>query len=331
MKAPSAIRRSRFRRAVTLLELLIVIAIIAILIALLVPAVQRVRAAAAQAQCANQLKQLGLACHAVHDTHQRMPPAFGFFPGRDIYGGNNGLGNVFFHLLPHVELQALYQQSRHQPPRTPGRPQQDFFFYTANNVHQTQVPIYNCPADPTLRPGLDPVTRYARSSYAANYLVFGIVDKDFANRNAQGKPKLAVTFADGTSQTILFAEKYSSAWIKAKANHGTQFKGGCHWAYFQADCNNPLFAYVERVRGNRDATTDPSGVGPANAADLRNSRFQVQPNAAGGANPCLPATGHAAMNVCMGDGGVRAQARGIDAHAWWALATPAAGDAATLD
>jgi prepilin-type N-terminal cleavage/methylation domain-containing protein len=153
------------RQGLTLIELLVVIAIIAILIGLSVVGVQKVRALAAMSQCANNLKQIGLACHAAHDQHKRMPPAFGFYPESNIYGGADGLGTVFFHLLPHVDHLALYQQSRHQPV---SKPQQDFYFYTANGVHQTQVPIFNCPADPTLKPGVDPATNYAPSSYAAN-------------------------------------------------------------------------------------------------------------------------------------------------------------------
>src|SRR5262245_23625865 len=96
--------KSQRRLGFTLIELLVVIAIIAILISLLVPAVQKVRVAAARTEAQNNLKQVGLACHAAHDAQKKAPMMYGTYAGKD--------GTVFYHLLPYLEQQPLWAQGQ---------------------------------------------------------------------------------------------------------------------------------------------------------------------------------------------------------------------------
>ena len=158
-------RRSGLARAgFTLIELLVVLGVVAVLLALTLPAVQKVRAAAGAARCSSNLRQLALACHVCQDAHGRMPPAWDWFPGLNTTGGSAGIGPLFFHLLPFIEQENLYKTSRF----TAASPPQDYFDFGHNKeLQQRQLPLYNCPLDPTLpgqagAPGVAPI---AGSSY----------------------------------------------------------------------------------------------------------------------------------------------------------------------
>ena len=66
------------RLGFALIELLTVVTIIAVIVTLLLPAVQAARETARRVRCANDLKQIGLALHSIHDAHRRFPTSLTF-------------------------------------------------------------------------------------------------------------------------------------------------------------------------------------------------------------------------------------------------------------
>src|SRR5438094_1276691 len=100
---------SENRRGFTLVELLVVIAIIGVLVALLLPAVQTAREAARRMQCTNNLKQIAIASHNVHDVTLYFPSGH-----KTVYNGSASTGtyysNCFIQILPYLEQQPLFNQ-----------------------------------------------------------------------------------------------------------------------------------------------------------------------------------------------------------------------------
>jgi len=195
------------RSGFTLIELLVVIAIIAILIALLVPAVQKVREAAARTQCINNVKQLSLAAHGFHDVNKRLPPACGFILGK------NGTypPSCFYYLLPFVEQAPLYN-STNDPwgvacnPALPSPPD--------NYVRARPVAILLCPSEAYNPSGTWQTanrTDWAVGHYGTNYLAFGGPSASYIGQYLMDrKSRLGSTFIDGTSNTLMFAERLST-------------------------------------------------------------------------------------------------------------------------
>lgn len=121
------LRRLSRRGAFTLIELLVVIAIIAILIGLLLPAVQKVRESASRAKCMNNMKQIGLACHAYHDANSAMVPTR--IPA-------NGMSWRFL-LLPYLEQDSLF---------TLWNPSLPYYSQPNATAQTTAVSVYLCPS-----------------------------------------------------------------------------------------------------------------------------------------------------------------------------------------
>ncbi|WP_460183513.1 DUF1559 domain-containing protein [Thermopirellula anaerolimosa] len=202
-----------FRRAFTLVELLVVIAIIGILIALLLPAVQAAREAARRAECLNHLKQLGLATQNYADAW-RCFPSSAIVETASQTTGNNVSWGVHGRLLPYLEQQAVAD-----------RVDLSAAWDSQLVIDAVRIRVFACPSDPKSDEIRDPgggKPRLYPTNYGFNLGTYFVFDPGTGRGgNGISYPNSALTFSsvtDGTSNTLLAADV--RAWQPYRRNGG---------------------------------------------------------------------------------------------------------------
>lgn len=299
----------------TLVELLVVIAIIGILVSLLLPAVQSAREAARRAQCINNLKQIGIALHNCHSTYKKLPQAGGYFPSVTSNPAADGpavLSSAQYFLLPFMEETILYEAIGSETPASKST-QNAAALFLANNPHGLPPNGYLCPSDTSSdTPGRNSWpngNEFGTTSYVANVQALG---NYYSNRgkNVPLQPfyDTYVKFAkvtDGTSKTVVFAERYYVCPPpSAPAN------GRTAWLGTLPTPNDPVFSWCIREGSTVRPIIEPPQISPDPIDCNKNTTQTAHPGA---------------MNILMMDGSVQAVTGDIDDDAWSFLILPQDG------
>lgn len=195
----------------TLVELLVVIAIIGTLIGLLLPAVQAARESARRMSCLNNLKQVGLALHNIHDVKGELPAGcVSEVCGVPGFMGGYYSGRIF--ILPYVEQAPRYNSFMDdmQNKRIEG-----FTSVIEDRVpwNDGAISTLTCPSDPNRegKPATWPVASRLNFSFCAGDAAIPDPTGKIDSTDSRGlfrplKAKRLADCLDGTSNTIAGGE-----------------------------------------------------------------------------------------------------------------------------
>jgi prepilin-type N-terminal cleavage/methylation domain-containing protein/prepilin-type processing-associated H-X9-DG protein len=314
----------------TLIELLVVIAIIGVLIGLLLPAVQKVREAASRMKCANNLKQMALAAHNYHATHEAFPLGMSTTPATSAYWY---LPTIYWPqaIFPFIEQGNVYRlQDFTQGVGNPA-------WYTNNAAaHQSVIKGYQCPSDDVGVFGnaaTDPqIVNWSRSSYAACFSADGTWMEpnvtngwDTGNSTAASNPsvtsgkralfnvnvkKQVRDVIDGTSNTVAFSELISGPTETGDVR-------GYWWGYFGAQYSHmraPNSPLNDRLVSGFCFNTKPAAPCDTTSPYWTTVLISARSYHPGG------------VNAALADGSVRFISNAIDQNLWIGLGSINGGE-----
>jgi prepilin-type N-terminal cleavage/methylation domain-containing protein/prepilin-type processing-associated H-X9-DG protein len=320
------------RRGFTLIEILVVIAIVAVLMALLLPAVQSAREAARRLGCANNLKQLGLAAVNYAEAQGALPPT-AFLTGNDP----NDFG-MKARLLPFLEQYMAYDALN------VGSLAGDDENWT---VRVTSFSVLLCPSDgagpgvtATLdtRSGIVGATSYPNNIGTVSTANGGRFDGPAykLGQPATGGTVSLASVADGLSRTAIFSEWVMGRNRMSEDGPHMVYVAGTPWA---PPASTSLAAIASTCAASSVRVFDQKGSdllqgdcglgGGYSHIMTPNARACFFEHDGSRADHTLVGAGSrhpGGVNVVFLDGSVRFIRDGIDAAAWWAIATKAGGE-----
>lgn len=278
-------KKTYFRSAFTLVELLVVIAIIGILVGLLLPAVQAAREAARRMACSNNARQIGLGLLNYESAFKSFPTQATYGPGRPNY-------TLPYHttwlvsILPYAEQGPLFDKIN---PLLPIWGQTDPT--TGQRLISTKVPFLACPSDGSYKEVYETHENITPTNYAGSegyhWWETAVVDGNSAPWNSfgfqPGRPSdLSGAFTvrqyttlsritDGTSNTIIVAEKDAAGYYGGGFNTtGTgALRTPRDWKVFCSAFVATAFAGWGGNEGGGARTVNPDGSARSGAGWFR--------------------------------------------------------------